>query len=587
MTMDNANIPAPIFLIAPPPAATVLLQALGHAEGVADSAGRIDGIIDRQCGLRARLTAADASPDAMAAIREEVAAIANGKQLADASPNNALRVAFLHEVFPDAAFVWVFREPLKSVYDPRDTSPLSPAERALEWSTSMATLSDDLERIPVAAWMHLPYRLVAQYPDQAMTSIVNFLGLKWDGWVPPHRDEPALEREQLPDLKTVEEITARVSSRVNAAFARAGAQARSRPRSAPPNPAAQQENTFRSTASEGFGALLHELGLSLVVSTYQSGFLIAISGEPSGAVSMFVRMFRSPMGIAIRKGQMALGTKTELWDFRNVQTLARQLEPSSRNDACYLPRRIHVTGDIRVHEVGFAGDELWLINTRFSALCTLDAESSFVPRWRPPFISLYAAEDRCHLNGMTIIGDRVRYVSALGTTDTAGGWRANKAGGGVLLDVDSGEPVLRGLSMPHSPRLHDTRFYILESGKGTIANADLAAGRVETIAELPGFTRGLAFAGPYAFVGLSQVRESNIFGGIPLTDRVAERECGIWAIDLRTGQVAGYLRFEGTIHEIFDVQALHGVRYPAFTDLSDKLVVSSFAVPDEALHEFA
>src|SRR5207302_2088000 len=139
-------------------------------------------------------------------------------------------------------------------------------------------------------------------------------------------------------------------------------------------------------------------------------------------------------------------------------------------------------------------------------------------------------------------------------TDGAGGWRENKASGGLLLDVDSGEPVLRGLSMPHSPRLHDGRFYILESGKGTIAAADLRAGRVETIAELPGFTRGLAFAGPFAFVGLSQVRESNIFGGIPLTARVAERQCGVYAVDLRSGTVAAFLRFDGDVREIFDVQ---------------------------------
>src|SRR5213075_3071112 len=140
----------------------------------------------------------------------------------------------------------------------------------------------------------------------------------------------------------------------------------------------------------------------------------------------------------------------------------------------------------------FAAGELWIVNTRFSALCTLDGDSSFVPRWRPKFVTHLAAEDRCHLNGMAVEGDRVRYVTALGATNTAGGWRENKARGGMLLDADSSEIVLRGLSMPHSPRLHDGRFYFLESGKGTVAAADLRNGQVETIAELPGFTRGLA-----------------------------------------------------------------------------------------------
>ena len=46
---------------------------------------------------------------------------------------------------------------------------------------------------------------------------------------------------------------------------------------------------------------------------------------------------------------------------------------------------------------------------------------------------------------------------------------------------------------------------------------------------MPGFTRGLDFAGGLAFVGLSQVRESAVFSGIPITERLAEHErtCGV------------------------------------------------------------
>jgi uncharacterized protein (TIGR03032 family) len=178
-------------------------------------------------------------------------------------------------------------------------------------------------------------------------------------------------------------------------------------------------------------------------------------------------------------------------------------------------------------------------------------------------------------------------VTALGATNTAGGWREHRASGGLLLDVDSGEVVLRGLAMPHSPRQYGDRFFILESGRGTIASADLASGHVEPIAQLPGFTRGLAFAGPYAFVGLSQVRESNVFGGLPLTERVAERQCGVYAVDLRSGQVVAFLRFEGDVREIFDVQVLHGTRYPELLELTSPPVSTSFTIPDDALGDLA
>ncbi|HEV8378462.1 MAG TPA: DUF4915 domain-containing protein, partial [Tepidisphaeraceae bacterium] len=61
-----------------------------------------------------------------------------------------------------------------------------------------------------------------------------------------------------------------------------------------------------------------------------------------------------------------------------------------------------------------------------------------------------------------------------------------------------------------------------------IGLVDPASGSVETVANLPGFTRGLDFFGPYAFVGLSQVRESALSSGIPLAQKipVEQRACG-------------------------------------------------------------
>ena len=345
--------------------------------------------------------------------------------------------------------------------------------------------------------------------------------------------------------------------------------------------------SFKSVATATFAEILHRLGISLVVTTYQSGRLILLRAETPATLNTHFRMFRSPMGVAVGDGRLALGTEREVWDFQNQTAVAERLEPPGRHDACFLPRNIHFTGDIRIHEVGYAGGELWVVNTRFSTLCTLAPDSSFVPRWRPPFVTRLAPEDRCHLNGMAIVEDRVRYVTALGATDQARAWHAGRAHGGVLIDVDSCETVLSGLSMPHSPRWYGGRFWFLESGKGTIATADLASGRCETIAELPGFTRGLAFAGPFAFIGLSQVRESNIFGGIPLLERVPERSCGVWVVDLRTAQVVAFLRFEGCVQEIFDLQVLHGIRYPELLEPCAEPTATAYVLPDTALVDLA
>jgi uncharacterized protein (TIGR03032 family) len=292
------------------------------------------------------------------------------------------------------------------------------------------------------------------------------------------------------------------------------------------------------------------------------------------------------MGLAFDRGRLAVGTRIHVWEFHDQPAVARSLVPPGQHDACFLPRQAIVTGQIAGHDIAWVDGELWVVNTRFSCLCTLDPRYSFVPRWRPAFVSALAPEDRCHLNGLGLRDGRPRYVTALGETDDDGAWRARKADGGCLIDVDSNQVIARGLSMPRSPRWHDGRLWLLESGAGSLALVDLDTGRLDTIALLPGFTRGLDFHGPFAFVGLSQVRESALFSGIPITQRlgVEERCCGVWVIDTRSGQVVAFLRFDSGVQEIFAVQVLPGLRYPEIlTD--DDVVANTFLLEEGGRHQ--
>lgn len=342
---------------------------------------------------------------------------------------------------------------------------------------------------------------------------------------------------------------------------------------------APDESPLRSVFTASFARRLAELGGSLLVSTYQTGKLICARVGADGGVNTHFRDFDKPMGIAVGNGRFALGTRTEVWDFRDMPEVAPKLEPAGTHDACYLPRNRHVTGDVAVHELAFAGGELWLVATAFSCLATLDAGHSVVPRWTPPFVSGLEPGDRCHLNGMAVVDGAVRYVTALGATDEPGGWRASKASGGVLVDAPSGELVARGLSMPHSPRWHAGRLWLLESGRGALSVVDAATGATETVAELPGFTRGLAFAGRTAFVGLSQIRESSTFGDLPLVERLDERLCGVWMVDVERGEIEGFLRFDDLVQEVFDVALLPRDRYPEIAEPGSSAVALSYALP--------
>jgi uncharacterized protein (TIGR03032 family) len=249
-----------------------------------------------------------------------------------------------------------------------------------------------------------------------------------------------------------------------------------------------------------------------------------------------------------------------------------------------MPRDTHTTGDILVHEMAHGNnDELWVVNTRFSCLCTLDNINSFVPRWKPAFISGYSPNDRCHLNGLGMVNGKPHYVSALGETNTATGWRANKKDGAILIDVPRGEIIARNLSMPHSPRWHNGQLWVLESGKGRLSIVDLQTGKHEAIATLPGFTRGLDFYGSLAFIGLSQVRETAVFSGIPITEQPIERNCGVWVVNIQTGQVVAFVKFEEALQEIFAVQILPGILGPDLVNDDLEMIHSSYELPDDAM----
>ncbi|HUR55348.1 MAG TPA: TIGR03032 family protein [Gemmataceae bacterium] len=337
---------------------------------------------------------------------------------------------------------------------------------------------------------------------------------------------------------------------------------------------------FHYTQTDSFVAVLRELGASLLVSTYQANKLL-VARAAGGGLSMLVRTFDRPMGLAVDADRLTIGTRDRVWLLRNAPDIAPRVEPAGTHDACFLPRSCHVTGDIGGHEMAWAGEELWVVNTRFSCLCTLHPDYSFVPRWRPPFVTALAAEDRCHLNGLAVADGRPKYVTALGETDTAGGWRANKPQGGCLLDVGSGEVITRGLSMPHSPRWHDGRLWVLESGTGQLVLVDATTGRRREVATLPGFARGLALRGPYAFIGLSKIRKTSAMDGVPLAERRDQLKCGIGVIDLRTGGVAAFLEFQSAVEEIFDVQLLPGLRFPEVLGFQKEAVQNTFITPRE------
>lgn len=342
------------------------------------------------------------------------------------------------------------------------------------------------------------------------------------------------------------------------------------------------EPKLEITTSRQFTSFLAECRASIAVTTYQGGKLFLFGLQPNGRLSVFERTLERCMGMAYADGMLHVATLWQVWRFANTLPKGDYWQG---HDALFAPRVGWVTGDLDVHDIGvLAGGRPAFANTLFSCVATVSETHSFTPLWRPNFISRLAAEDRCHLNGLAMEDGQPAYVSMVGPTDVADGWRDHRRGGGQVMDVRTGEVVAGGLSMPHSPRLREGKLYLLNSGTGEFGWIDRASGRFEPICFCPGYLRGLSFIGGHALVGLSLPRDNRTFTGLALDGELARRKaearCAVMAINLRTGDIDHWLRFEGFVQELYDVTVLPDIRRPAAIGFKSDEVRRVLSLPD-------
>ena len=325
---------------------------------------------------------------------------------------------------------------------------------------------------------------------------------------------------------------------------------------------------FALACSRHFPQWLAAAHCAIAFTTYQAGKLFLLGVSTDGHLSVFERTFPRSMGLAVSEDgrTLALATQYQIHRFDNLPPPGDV--SSDGYDAVYGPHAGWVTGDLDAHDVGFGTDGRPLfVNTLFSCIATVSDSHSFKPVWKPSFISRLAAEDRCHLNGLALECGEPRYATAVSRSDVADGWRDRRVGGGIVIDVTSQEIVVDGLSMPHSPRLHQGRLWVLNSGAGELGSVDLKSGRFEPVAFCPGYARGLAFQNGCAIIGLSLARDNRTFSGLPLDEALQARDteprCGLAVIDLISGDMVGWVRVEGIVRELYDVAVLPNVRRPA------------------------
>jgi uncharacterized protein (TIGR03032 family) len=269
-----------------------------------------------------------------------------------------------------------------------------------------------------------------------------------------------------------------------------------------PNPLRVHESeALGICASEGFADWLTRNRLSIAFTTYQASKLVLVGTGPDDRISAYVQSIRRAMGLAVVPGALYVCGE------RHVHCLADALSDDAAtgtHDRCLLHQVSYTTGDIDAHDLAVGADgSIYVVNTLFSCIAATSIEYSFVPIWKPHFISALCPEDRCHLNGLTLGERGPAFVTAAAASDTPFGWRAQPAGAGCVIDAASGEIAVHGLHMPHSPRLHEGDLWVLDSGSGRLGIADPRTDDFQEVAFCCGYPRGLSMLGDFAVVGIS------------------------------------------------------------------------------------
>ena len=376
---------------------------------------------------------------------------------------------------------------------------------------------------------------------------------------------------------------------------------------------------FSYTYSDNLPGILKHLNISLAFTSYQAGRLMLVRTD-GDTLEINFKEFPRPMGLTVTDQGLILGTFTQVIHFQREDTLLNQikrplpdinsdittprtfaddeqkeediearkadamyqqkLQPvDERVDACFIARSSHHTGMINVHDIEWGDTGLWVVNSSFSCLATIEPGYSFVPQWKPPFISELVPEDRCHLNGMTLRDGKPAYVTTFSQFESQKQWRDSDRRLGTLIDVQRNEVVVSGLAMPHSPRWHNGKVYFCHSGEGQVSCYHPDTGKTEVIAELPGFTRGMDIYGSLMFVGLSRSRKSDVTSPALINQKYKETWSGIWLINLDDNKVVGQIKFQGNVDQIYDIAILNNTCFPELIEPNHPRMRNHFCHP--------
>lgn len=301
-----------------------------------------------------------------------------------------------------------------------------------------------------------------------------------------------------------------------------------------------------------------------------NGSLLALMSDGSvlatnGNITNTAFIQEHAIRIGVAGHQLAICSSTQIQQFTSNHAAAKQLDSAEANpfDGAYFERLQRHTGATGTSDVVWTQQGWCIASSLFSCLAIFDDHHSFVPFWRPPFITSLRPEDRCHLSGVAVIDQRPAVVSCYAASDSAEGWKQSSNKTGVLVSVDNNQIICEGLNCPSSPRYHDERTWFLQQQPSRLMMLDSHSSEAKEIARFPGHASGLTLVDGCAFVGINSENSTKSM---------------VIAVDLDTGKQS-QMRLDSK--EVVDLQFLPKLINPAIVGASVEM--SHWVLPQQQL----
>jgi uncharacterized protein (TIGR03032 family) len=298
-------------------------------------------------------------------------------------------------------------------------------------------------------------------------------------------------------------------------------------------------------------------GITLLVTREYEHLLMGLHAGQHGPHVSFMRL-PHPSGLVVqRKRALVYVASTrnpnQVYELRPVTGLLPRLDVKTRGVAEERPlipsRSRFFPGCLYVHDLALIGNELYANAVGQNAVVRLDEDGRYERVWWPRCIEEHGAplftQNYIQLNSMAAGHDlRTSYFSASADRISArrpGHRNYPVDGRGVIFSGSTREPVVGGLTRPHSARWHAGRLWVDNSGYGEFGYVDIRAGKFVVVSRLPGWTRGLCFQGEVAYIGTSRVlpRFRTYAPGVDAESSV----CALHAVDIQTGKILGSLKW--------------------------------------------